>query len=180
MFTDPRFSDVVAEIQLTHETFVVSWRLNIVYSGAWVVGWMIMNAMKEFCLGSLNGTVAWFFDHWKSQWKVVTLAGSEVVAPMPDEPQLWGRSHQIQSPWCVSWTAHIGVVVEERWPVTNWKGSQRSLWETTFRLKIRAMLSKEVISLEDLWHDASVAAQKGQDGHQVESFGLNFFNHFIM
>ena len=33
MFTDPRFSDVVAEIQLTHETFVVSWRFTIVNSG---------------------------------------------------------------------------------------------------------------------------------------------------
>ena len=50
----------------------------------------------------------------KSQWKVVALAGSEVVAPMPDELQLWGSSHQIQSPWCVSWTEHVAVVLEQR------------------------------------------------------------------
>ena len=66
------------------------------------------------CLGSVDSSVGWLiYRTKKSHWQVVALAGSEVVL-CPPWSHWWGSSHQIQSTRCVSWTAHVGVVVEQR------------------------------------------------------------------
>ena len=71
----------------------------------------------------------------------------------------------------MSWTERVAVVLEQRLTIDQLERIRAK----SSRVKIRAMLFKEVISLEDLWHDTSAVSQKdqkGQDGHQMESVGL--------